>query len=80
MVFDEVKNFINGEFKSGSSNKNHSVISPLDGSQLSTFSESTNEDLNEIIIYAQKAQKAWQKLTLKERAQVFYKYLSLIHI
>ncbi|MFV5691809.1 CoA-acylating methylmalonate-semialdehyde dehydrogenase [Flavobacterium sp. LT1R49] len=78
MVFDEVKNFINGEFKSGSSNKIHAVISPLDGNELTTFKESTMEDLNEIISFAQKAQKAWQKVTLKERVQVFYKYKQLL--
>ncbi|MFM2368865.1 MAG: hypothetical protein RL619_1165 [Bacteroidota bacterium] len=78
MVFDEVKNFINGEFKSGSSSKIHTVISPLDGNKLTTFKESTREDLNEIIGFAQKAQKAWQKVTLKERVQVFYKYKQLL--
>lgn len=78
MVFDEVKNFINGEFKSGRSNKIHAVISPLDGNELTTFKESTMEDLNEIISFAQKAQKAWQKITLKERVQVFYKYKQLL--
>ena len=78
MLFNEVKNFINGEFKSGSSNKIHTVISPLDGSELTTFKESTIEDLNEIIVSAQKAQKAWQKITLKERAQVFYRYKQLL--
>lgn len=78
MLYNEVKNFINGEFKSGSSNKIHTVISPLDGSELTTFNESNMEDLNEIITFAQKAQKAWQKVTLKERAQVFYKYKQLL--
>lgn len=78
MLFNEVKNFINGEFKSGSSSKTHTVISPLDGSELTTFKESTIEDLNEIVVSAQKAQKAWQKITLKERAQVFYRYKQLL--
>jgi malonate-semialdehyde dehydrogenase (acetylating)/methylmalonate-semialdehyde dehydrogenase len=78
MSFNEVKNFINGEFKPGSSSKIHSIISPLDGKELSTFNESTMEDLNEIIATAQKAQKAWQKVTLKERVQVFYKYKQLL--
>jgi malonate-semialdehyde dehydrogenase (acetylating)/methylmalonate-semialdehyde dehydrogenase len=78
MIYNEVKNFINGAFKSGSSSKSHTVISPLDGSQLTTFNESTMEDLNEIIVHAQKAQKAWQKVTLKERAQVFYRYKQLL--
>jgi malonate-semialdehyde dehydrogenase (acetylating)/methylmalonate-semialdehyde dehydrogenase len=78
MSFNEVKNFINGEFKSGSSTKTHAVISPLDGEKLTTFNESTMEDLNEIVAAAEKAQKAWQKVTLKERAQVFYKYKQLL--
>jgi malonate-semialdehyde dehydrogenase (acetylating)/methylmalonate-semialdehyde dehydrogenase len=78
MAFTEVKNFINGEFKSGSSSEIHTIISPLDGSRLSTFNESTMEDLNEIVAFAQKAQKAWQKVTLKERVQVFYKYKQLL--
>jgi malonate-semialdehyde dehydrogenase (acetylating)/methylmalonate-semialdehyde dehydrogenase len=78
MVFDEVRNFINGEFKSGSSSKIHTVISPLDGKELTTFNESTMDDLNEIVDFAQKAQKTWQKVTLKERVQVFYKYKQLL--
>lgn len=78
MVFDEVKNYSNGEFKSGSSSIIHTIISPLDGSKLSHFNESTMEDLNEIIDFAKKAQKEWQKVTLKERAQVFYKYKQLL--
>ena len=78
MVFNEVKNFINGEFKSGSSSKIHTVISPLDDKELTTFNESTMDDLNEIIDFAKKAQKAWQKVTLKERVQVFYKYKQLL--
>lgn len=78
MKFEEVKNFINGSFKSGSSDQSHTVISPLDGETLSTFKESTMDDLDEIIEHAQKAQKAWQKVTLKERVQVFYKYKQLL--
>ena len=78
MSLNEAKNFINGEFKAGSSTKIHSVVSPLDGKELCTFYESTMEDLDEIIVAAQKAQKAWQKVTLKERVQVFYKYKQLL--
>ena len=78
MAFDEVKNFVNGAFKSGASSKVHEIISPLDGTKLSTFNESNMEDLNEIVEYAQKAQKVWQKITLKERVQVFYKYKQLL--
>lgn len=78
MSFNEVKNFINGEFIPGSSTKKHAVISPLDGKELTTFNESTMEDLNKIVNAAQIAQKEWQKVTLKERAQIFYKYKQLL--
>lgn len=78
MTFEEVKNYSNGEFIAGSSAKIHAVISPLDGKQLSSFNESTKEDLDKMILHAQKAQKDWQKVTLKERAQVFYKYKQLL--
>ena len=64
MKFNEVKNYINGQFKSGSFNKIHTVISPLDGSELTTFNESTLEDLNDIVDFAKKAQKEQQKITL----------------
>ncbi|MDP3312912.1 CoA-acylating methylmalonate-semialdehyde dehydrogenase [Lutibacter sp.] len=78
MIFNEVKNFVNGEFRPGSSNKIHHVISPLDGKELTTFTESTYEDLEEIIYFAQTAQREWQKVTLKERVQVLYKYKQLL--
>jgi malonate-semialdehyde dehydrogenase (acetylating) / methylmalonate-semialdehyde dehydrogenase len=78
MQFDEVKNYTNGSFKSGSSDKIQTVISPMDGAELSFFHESTMADLNEIIAAAKKAQKQWQKVTLKERVQVFYKYKQLL--
>lgn len=78
MKYNEVQNFINGAFKSGSTTKIHSVISPLDGGELSNFKESSMDDLNEIVIAAQKAQKSWQKVTLKERVQVLYRYRQLL--
>jgi malonate-semialdehyde dehydrogenase (acetylating)/methylmalonate-semialdehyde dehydrogenase len=78
MKYNEVQNFINGTFKTGSSSKNIAVISPLDGGLLSNFNESTLEDLNEIVAAAEKAQKIWEKVTIKERVQVFYRYKRLL--
>lgn len=78
MKYNEVQNFINGTFKTGSSSKNIAVISPLDGSPLSSFNESTMKDLNEIVAAAEKAQKIWEKVTIKERVQVFYRYKRLL--
>ena len=78
MKYNEVQNFINGAFKSGSTTKTQSIISPLNGEELSNFKESNMDDLNEIVIGAQKAQKSWQKVTLKERVQVLYRYRQLL--
>ena len=71
MIFDEVKNFTNGDFKSGSSNKIHAVISPLDGSELTTFKESTMEDLNEIVDFAKKSTKSLAKSYLERKSTSF---------
>jgi malonate-semialdehyde dehydrogenase (acetylating)/methylmalonate-semialdehyde dehydrogenase len=78
MQFNEVQNFINGNFKSGGSDVIHAIISPIDGVLLTSFKESTIEDLNEIVKHAKVAQLNWQKITLKERVQVFYKYKQLL--
>lgn len=78
MKYNEIQNFINGAFKSGSTTKTQSIISPLNGEELSNFKESNMDDLNEIVIGAQKAQKSWQKVTLKERVQVLYRYRQLL--
>lgn len=78
MEYQEVKNFSNGVFVSASSSTIHKVVSPINGNVLTTFKESTLEDLNTTIKDAKIAQKAWQKVTLKERAQVFYRYKQLL--
>lgn len=78
MQFEEVKNYVNGTFVSGSSTVIHNIVSPVDGKILTTFNESTKEDLEQIILHAKKAQKEWQKVTLKERVQVFYRYKRLL--
>lgn len=78
MTYPEVQNVSNGKFVSGRSNSVRSVVSPLTGESLTSFHESTKEDLDEMVVAAQKAQKIWQKVTLKERVQVFYRYKQLL--
>jgi len=72
------KNFINGDFRKGSSNEIEKVISPLDGNQISEFNLSTQKDLDEIVKYAKEAQVKWKEIPLKQRVQVLYKYKNLL--
>lgn len=73
----EVKNFINGKFeRNGQTALN--VESPLDGSIISTIPMSTYEDVDKAVSAAKEAFKGWSATTMKERAQIFFKYRSLL--
>lgn len=73
----ETRNFINGKFVSNGS-KSLDVISPLDGSLISTVSMSGASELDEAVQAARKAYPEWSGRTLKERVQVLYKYRELL--
>lgn len=73
----DVKNYINGAFDSKGQDS-MDVISPLDGSVISSVPLSTTQDLDRAVQAAQKAYPAWSALTFKERVQVFFKYRTLL--
>ncbi len=73
----EVSNFIGGQ-KISNGQSSLDVISPLDGSKLSTMPLSNHTDINQAVEAAQKAFPAWSGLTLKERVQIFFKYRNLL--
>ena len=78
MKYQAVKNYINGNFVIASTAKTVEVISPLDGTLLSTVPMSDNTDLNHAVTAAKKAFPGWSKTPIKERVQVFFKYKSLL--
>ncbi len=73
----EVHNFINGTF-----NKNGQdcspVVSPLDGTIISSVPDSTANELDNAVKAAAAAYPDWSSRTLKERVQVFFNYRSLL--
>ena len=75
--FPEVKNYINGKFIS-SVQKSLDVVSPLDGSVISTVPLSAREELNTAVASAKAACDAWSSMPIKERVQVFYRYKTLM--
>ena len=73
----EVHNFINGAFNKNGQNS-APVLSPLDGTIISSVPESTANDLDQAVKAATAAFPKWSSKTLKERVQVFFNYRSLL--
>lgn len=78
MKYPAVQNFINGSFTTPSSSRSLEVVSPLDGTLLSTVPMSTAADLNNAVRSAKAALPGWSKTPIKERVQVFFRYKALL--
>jgi malonate-semialdehyde dehydrogenase (acetylating)/methylmalonate-semialdehyde dehydrogenase len=78
MKYQPIQNYINGVFVNASGNQNMEVISPLDGTLLSTVPLSTSKDLDDAVKAAVAAFPAWSKKPIKERVQVFFRYKYLL--
>lgn len=78
MKYKAIKNYINGQFVDASSQRTLDVISPVDGTLLSTVPMSTSADLGTAVAAAKKAFPAWSKTPIKERVQVFFRYKTLL--
>jgi len=73
----EVKNYIDGKFERNGQNS-MDVISPLDGSIISTLPLSTSQDVDAAVQAAKRAFPAWSAMTFKERVQIFFRYRTLL--
>jgi malonate-semialdehyde dehydrogenase (acetylating) / methylmalonate-semialdehyde dehydrogenase len=73
----EVKNFINGTFERNGQ-VSMDIISPLDGSIISSLPLSGSKDVEAAVEAAEKAFPYWSSMTLKERVQLFFKYRTLL--
>jgi malonate-semialdehyde dehydrogenase (acetylating)/methylmalonate-semialdehyde dehydrogenase len=78
MKYAPVQNFINGHSVASSASKTLDVISPLDGSLLSSVPLSPASELDEAVKAAQAAFPAWSRKPVKERVQVFFRYKYLL--
>jgi malonate-semialdehyde dehydrogenase (acetylating)/methylmalonate-semialdehyde dehydrogenase len=58
--------------------KTLNIISPLDGTHLSTVSLSSSTDLNTAVTAAKKYFQSGVKTPIKERVQVFFRYKYLL--
>ena len=73
----EVKNYIDGKFERNG-HESMDVISPLDGSRISSLPLSTDRDVDNAVKAAKKAFPAWSAMTFKERVQIFFRYRTLL--
>lgn len=78
MKYPAIQNYINGQFVDSASTRTLQVVSPVDGSLLSTVPLSTNKDLDQAVKAAKAAFPAWSKTPIKERVQVFFRYKYLL--
>jgi len=78
MKYKPVQNYINGQFTDASTSKHLDVISPVDGTLLSTVPLSAASDLDAAVAAAKKAFPAWSRTPIKERVQVFFRYKYLL--
>lgn len=77
MKYPALKNYVNGKtiHHNGST---LDVLSPLDGTVISTVPISETEDVNRAVLAAQEAFPHWSATPIKERAQIFYRYKYLL--
>lgn len=78
MKYAKVKNFYNGKFVDSTASKTDEVVSPIDGSQLSTVPMSSADELNAAVSSAKAAAGGWAATPIKERVQVFFRYRYLL--
>src|SRR6266481_2062725 len=78
MKYQPIQNYINGQFVNAGTSNAMQVISPVDGTLLSTVPMSTAKDLDAAVKAAKKAFPAWSKMPIKERVQVFFRYKYLL--
>ncbi|CAN5725456.1 CoA-acylating methylmalonate-semialdehyde dehydrogenase [soil metagenome] len=78
MKYNPVQNYVNGNFVDATTDKTLDVISPLDGTHLSTVPLSSADDLNKAVKAANVAFRKWSKTPIKERVQVFFRYKYLL--
>ena len=78
MKYNPIQNFINGKFVNSQTDKKLDIVSPVDGTLLSTVPMSTAKDLDDAVQAAKSAFGGWSKTPIKERVQVFFRYKTLL--
>ena len=73
-----IDHWINGSFKSSSSDRFGDVFNPATGEVISKLPMGNKKDLEEAVIAAEGAYASWSKTSITKRAQVMFKYKELL--
>ncbi|WP_081988183.1 aldehyde dehydrogenase family protein [Halobacillus sp. BBL2006] len=72
------KQYINGEWKPGSSDKNVENVNPYTRQPIATIPSANTDDLNEAYLAAEQAQKEWMQLTPGKVQSYFEELLNVV--
>ena len=75
---ERLKNFVGGKWTESRSKDFLPVMNPSIGEQIAEVPLSTAEDIDGAVGAAAKAYQSWSATPIKERAEVFYRYRSLL--
>ena len=78
MKYGRVRNYYGGQFVDSRTSEWLDVTSPLDGALLSQVPMSGRTELDAAVDAAKAAFDGWSKATIKDRAQIFFRYRSLL--
>lgn len=78
MKYPAIQNYINGRFVKPAGDRTMEVISPVDGTLLSTVPMSGQSELDAAVAAAKAAFPSWSRTPIKERVQVFFRYKYLL--
>ena len=76
--FDNFGNWINNQNKQIKSDFTINVISPYFDKQIATIPDSSSEDLDQAVKVASEAFANWSRINIRERAQVMFRFKSII--
>jgi len=75
---ERLKNYIGGEWVASSAAEYLPVLNPSIGRTIAEVPLSNHEDLNHAVRLASRAFESWSAMPIKERAQIFYRYKTLL--
>ena len=77
MKYDRIENYIDGRFQTGVTEM-QAVVSPVSGEVISEVPMSDAAEVESAVVAARAAFPGWAALTSKQRAEVFFRYRSLL--
>ncbi|WP_433633468.1 CoA-acylating methylmalonate-semialdehyde dehydrogenase [Halomicrococcus sp. NG-SE-24] len=76
--WDDVQNYINGDWQSPSGDNGQDIVNPATGESISSVDFSSTEDINEAVSAGQDAFEHWRSTPVEERIQPLFEFKQLL--